>query len=105
MTTSDIPIFSMLSSCMRWHRQRSLAENAAEPPHRRIFVAEPTPRHAALCAKWINSGRREERVLTIRNFTLLAAMGAVHVFTGCTATTMPVAGPESWDIRAQGSDC
>lgn len=47
------------------------------------------------------TGRWEKRVLTVRNVILLMGMGAAQAFAGCTATTMPVAGPQSWDIRAQ----
>jgi polysaccharide biosynthesis/export protein len=43
-------------------------------------------------------------VLTIRNVAMLAILGSVLVSTGCTNPWMPVAGPESWDVRSQAVD-
>ena len=39
--------------------------------------------------------------LAIRNFRLSAAIVAVLTLAGCTNPSMPVAGPESWDVRYQ----
>jgi polysaccharide export outer membrane protein len=43
-------------------------------------------------------------VLIIRKFALLAALGGVLGLADCTNPWMPVAGPESWDVRGQASD-
>jgi polysaccharide biosynthesis/export protein len=43
-------------------------------------------------------------VLTIRNFAVLTVLGSVLAATGCTNPWMPVAGPESWDVRSQAVD-
>jgi len=43
-------------------------------------------------------------VLTARKYAVLAALGGVLASAGCTNPMMPVAGPESWDVRLQASD-
>jgi polysaccharide export outer membrane protein len=45
-----------------------------------------------------------ESVVIFRKFTLAAAFAGVIVLTGCTNPMMPVAGPESWDIRGHVQD-
>src|SRR5690242_18031585 len=44
------------------------------------------------------------RILSVRKLACLAAFGAALFATGCTNPHMPVAGPESWDIRAHNQD-
>ena len=44
------------------------------------------------------------RNFAVRNFAFLAAFGAAFAVTGCTNTHMPVAGPESWDVRGHNQD-
>lgn len=43
-------------------------------------------------------------VLTVRKFAMLAGLGGVLASAGCTNSMMPVAGPESWDVRSQARD-
>ena len=40
----------------------------------------------------------------IRSFARLVALSAVAASAGCTNSMMPVAGPESWDVRSQAHD-
>jgi polysaccharide biosynthesis/export protein len=44
------------------------------------------------------------RISAVRAFALLAGFVVVLATAGCTNTHMPVAGPESWDIRAHNQD-
>ena len=43
-------------------------------------------------------------MLTARKYAVLAVLGGVLAAGGCTNPWMPVAGPESWDVRSQASD-
>ena len=43
-------------------------------------------------------------MLTARKFALVAVLSGVLASAGCTNPWMPVAGPESWDVRSQASD-
>ena len=43
-------------------------------------------------------------VVIFRKFTLASALAGVILLTGCTDPMMPVAGPESWDIRGHVQD-
>ena len=43
-------------------------------------------------------------MVIFRKFTLASAFAGVIVLTGCTNPMMPVAGPESWDIRGHVQD-
>jgi polysaccharide export outer membrane protein len=43
-------------------------------------------------------------VLILRKLAPLAVIGIALWVTGCTATWMPVAGPESWDVRGHNQD-
>ena len=43
-------------------------------------------------------------VVIFRKFTLASAFAGVVLLTGCTNPMMPVAGPESWDIRGHVQD-
>jgi polysaccharide biosynthesis/export protein len=43
-------------------------------------------------------------VRTIRTVVVLAVVGSVLASAGCTQPWMPVAGPESWDVRSQAVD-
>jgi polysaccharide export outer membrane protein len=42
-------------------------------------------------------------VLTARKYALVAVLSGVLASAGCTNPMMPVAGPESWDVRSQAS--
>jgi polysaccharide biosynthesis/export protein len=44
------------------------------------------------------------RIFALRKFALLGAFGAAMAASGCTNPHMPVAGPQSWDIRAHNQD-
>ncbi len=44
------------------------------------------------------------RILAVRHLALLAGLGALFAASGCTNPHMPVAGPESWDVRAHNQD-
>ena len=43
-------------------------------------------------------------MLIARKYAVLAVLGGVLAAGGCTNPWMPVAGPESWDVRSQASD-